>query len=133
MVNAGPDYQVVRVEPWLNTIALGPGGVTGKVSVQVADLDYDKELELVASDDGWQTVQHLGMGAAGDKNRLYWAEDFGSRERWQIDLELPSTSSHFEYAVVYRHGVVNNARSYAFWDNNGMRNWTVDRAGPVTQ
>lgn len=133
VVNAGPDYQVVRVEPWMNTITLGEGGVTGRVSVQVADLDYDKELELVASDDGWQTVQHFGMGAPGDRNRFYWAEDLGSRERWQIDFDLPTTSSHFEYAVAYRHGVVNHARRYAFWDNNGTANWRVDRATPVTR
>lgn len=132
-VNAGPAYQVVRVEPWLNTVGFDDHGVTGTVSVQVADLDYDKELELVASDDGWLTVKHFGMGAPGDKNRFYWVQDLGSRERWQIDLGLTTNAAQFEYAVVYRHGVVNHARPYEFWDNNGTANWRIERAAPVTQ
>lgn len=133
VVNAGPAYQVVRVEPWLNTVSIGDSGVSGRVSVQLADLDYEKQLELVASRDGWQTVLRFGLGAAGDKNVLYWAEDIGSaRERWQIDLDLPGATEQFEYAVRYRHGVVNNAVPYDFWDNNGERNYVVDRA-PVLQ
>jgi hypothetical protein len=128
VVNAGPAYQVVRVEPWMNTVTVGDNGVSGRVSVQLADLDYDKQLELVATRDGWQTVLHFGLGAAGDKNVLYWAEDLGTaRERWQIDLDLPGSTDHFEYAVRYRHGVVNNATSYDFWDNNFEHNYVVDR------
>ena len=68
------------------------------------------------------------MGAAGDKNKLYWVEDFGGqpgRERWQIDLDLPGATHAFEYAVRYRHGVVNNARIYEFWDNNSGSNYRV--------
>lgn len=133
IANGGPAYQIVRVEPWMNTVTVGESGVSGRVSVQLADLDYDKDLELVATRDGWQTVLHFGLGAAGDKNVLYWAEDLGTaRERWQIDLDLPGATDHFEYAVRYRHGVVNNATSYDFWDNNFEHNYAVDRE-PVLQ
>ena len=87
----GRRYQIVRVEPWLNTVAVGASGVTGRLSVQLADLDYDKQLELVASKDDWQTTLRLGIGAPSDKNKVYWVEDFpySGRERWQIDLDLP--------------------------------------------
>ena len=134
VISAGPAYQVVRVEPWLNNIRVGADGVTGRISVQLADLDFDKQLELVATTDGWQTTLRFGMGESGDTNKLYWAEDFPwapGRERWQIDLDLPGSADHFEYALVYRHGVVNGARTYEFWDNNGGGNYRVD--APVLQ
>lgn len=134
VINAGPAYQIVRVEPWLTSVAVGETGVTGRISVQLADLDYDKQLELVATTDNWQTVLQLGIGASGEKNRLYWVEDFPyapGRERWQIDLEIPGGADHFEYALVYRHGVVNDARTYEFWDNNYGTNYRVD--APILQ
>lgn len=134
VINPGPAYQIVRVEPWLVDVAVGEHGVTGRISIQIADLDYDKQLELVATKDNWQTVLYLGMGAQGETNKLYWVEDFPyapGRERWQIELDLPGGTDHFEYAVVYRHGVVNGARTYEFWDNNDGRNYRVE--GPVLQ
>jgi hypothetical protein len=130
VINAGPAYQVVRVEPWLSTIEVGETGVHGRVSVQLADLDFDKQLELVATKDDWQTVLRFGMGSAGDTNKLYWVEDFPGqpgRERWQIDLDLPGDVRAFEYAVGYRHGVVNGARPYEFWDNNSGSNYRVSQ------
>jgi len=131
VVNAGPDYNIVRVEPWLNTIAVTDSQITGKISLQASDLDFDKELELIATKDGWQTVIQLGTGNSGDKNKFYWVEDFPSsdgRERWQIDLDLPSDgATRFEYAVVYRHGIVNGAKTYEFWDNNGGSNYNVEK------
>ena len=72
--------------------------------------------------------------AAGQANRWYWVEDFpwsAGRERWQIDVDLPGGAARFEYAVVYRHGVVNGARTYEFWDNNFGANYAVDAAPPV--
>lgn len=130
VINAGPAYQIVRIEPWLNSVAVGPNGVSGRLSVQLADLDYDKQLELVATKDNWQTTLRLGIGGATDKNKWYWVEDFAysGRERWQIDVDLAGGADHFEYALVYRHGVVNGARTYEFWDNNGGSNYRVDAA-----
>lgn len=133
VVNEGPDYQVIRMEPWTSTVTVTDDGVQGTLSMQIADLDYDKGIELVASKDGWQTVIRLGMGSAGDHNAWYWVEDFPwspGRERWQIDLDLPGGADAFEYAVVYRHGVVNGARTYEFWDNNGGHNYRVDKQTP---
>lgn len=131
VVNAGPDYNLVRVEPWLGTVAITDAKVTGRISVQLSDLDFDKEVELIATPDDWQTVLHFGTGASGSTNKFYWVEDFPfaqGRERWQIDLDVPTRTSHFQYAVVYRHGVANGARTYEFWDNNGGANYQVDRA-----
>ena len=120
VVNDGPDTQVVRVEPWLSDAT--------KISIQVEDLDYDKQVEIVATKDNWQTTLHFGMGASGETNKLYWVEDLpyaSGRERWQIDLDVPGGSDHFEYAAVYRHGVINGAHTYEFWDNNFSQNYSV--------
>lgn len=129
VANDGPSYNVVRVEPWRDTVVVTENSVEGSISVQLADLDFDKQIELVATTDGWNTVLWFGMGTAGDKNKLFWAEDYAwsGRERWQIDLDLTEGGDALEYAVVYRHGVVNNARVYEFWDNNFGGNYTVQR------
>lgn len=134
VINDGPAYQIIRVEPWMNTVTVGDAGVQGRISVQVTDLDYDKEIEIIATKDGWNSVIELGIGAAGEKNRWYWAEEFPwapGRERWQIDLDLPGPADVFEYAVVYRHGVKNNARTYEFWDNNFNANYRIERTPDV--
>ncbi len=133
VVNNGPSYNVVRVEPWTSTVTVGDDGVRGTLSLQLTDLDYDKQVELWGTTDGWQTVHQLGVGTSSDVNKWYWVEDFpwaAGRERWQIDLDLPGSADAFEYAVVYRHGVVNDARSYEFWDNNGGGNYRIERAIP---
>jgi hypothetical protein len=130
VVNEGPDYQIVRAEPWLNAITIGDDGVHGRISIQVTDLDWDKQLVLVASKDGWQTVIELGIGNAGETNKWYWVEDFpygANRERWQIDLDLPGSADTFDYAVAYKHGVVNGAVTYTFWDNNYGQNYHYQR------
>ncbi|MEO6773426.1 MAG: hypothetical protein ABI467_10465 [Kofleriaceae bacterium] len=131
VVNIGPDYQVVRVQPWNSTVTVGDAGVQGQVSAQLTDLDYDKDVEIVATSDGWQSVLRFGIGASGDTNKWYWVEDLGPAfEHWRIDLDVPGAADHFEYAVLYRHGVVNNATPYSFWDNNGGTNYQVDRVTP---
>ena len=131
VANAGPDYNIVRVEPWLNTVTVTDDRIAGRISLQASDLDFDKQLELVASKDGWQSVIHLGSGNPGDTNKFYWVEDFPfseGRERWQIDVDLPADgAARFEYAVVYRHGVTNGAKVYEFWDNNGGANYKVEK------
>jgi len=131
VVNTGPSYDVVRVEPWTSTVVVGDAGVQGSLTLQLTDLDYDKQVAIVATKDGWNTVIELGLGAPGETNRWYFVEEFPwsqGRERWQIDLDLPGAADAFEYAVVYRHGVVNGARVYEFWDNNFGSNFRVERA-----
>ena len=129
VVNDGPAYQVVRVEPWRSLVTVDDAGVRGQLSVQLADLDYDKQLAVIATTDGWTTTTELGMGTSGQANKLYRVEDYpwSGRERWAIDVDLPGAAERFEYAVVYRHGVVNGARVYEFWDNNGGSNYVVTR------
>ncbi len=131
VINDGPAYNVVRVEPWTSTVTVGDDGVRGTLSLQLTDLDYDKQIELWGTTDGWQTMHKLTIGSQGDVNKWYWVEDYpwsAGRERWQIDLDLPGSADTFEYAVVYRHGVVGGARPYEFWDNNGGSNYRVERS-----
>ncbi len=133
VVNTGAASNVLRAEPWLSTVAVTPSGVKGKLSVQIADLDYDKQLVLVGTTDGWRTRIDLGMGNRGDKNRLSWVEDlpWSGFERWDIELDLPGDFQRFEYAIGYHHGVVNGATRYSFWDNNWGQNYIVDRPAPI--
>jgi hypothetical protein len=45
---------------------------------------------------------------------------------WKIPLNIAGTDvAAFEYAIVYKHGVVNGATTYEFWDNNGGGNYVV--------
>jgi hypothetical protein len=127
VANDGHDSQVMRMEPWRNTLQLTEQGLKGSLSLQLMDLDYDKEIQLVGTTDDWQTVIELGMGGPGSVNRWYWAEDYAwsANERWQIDIDIPGAFSRFEYAVVYRHGVVGGARTYSFWDNNFNQNYFI--------
>jgi hypothetical protein len=132
VANAGAGWSVVRVEPWLNTVVVDDAGVHGRISLQLADLDFDKEVVLIGTTDGWNTVIEMGMGQPGQVNRWTWTEDFpwSGYERWQIDVDLPCTTDRFEFAVAYRHGVKNGAKTYEFWDNNFGQNYIVERAVP---
>lgn len=116
VVNDGPDNQVVRVEPWNTT--------PQTISVQVEDLDYDKQVVVRGTVDGWQTQFDVPA---------YYVETLAiGRERWHADITL-APGQTLEYAVVYRHGVVNGAREYEFWDNNFHQNYTVTApATPAT-
>jgi hypothetical protein len=132
VANDGPDANVMRLESWRTTLQLTSEGLHGQLSLQLADLDYDKEVMLVGSTDDWQTIIELGIGSPGSVNRWYWAEDYpwSANERWQLDIDIPGDFQRFEYAVVYRHGVVGDARTYSFWDNNFNQNWAVERSIP---
>ncbi len=130
VVNAGPPTQITRVNPWANTVTAGEDGVQGTISLRVANLDWDKDIELFGTTDGWATMYRLGMGQAGDRNLWYWTENVYGGELWEIDLDLPGPVDQFEYAVVYRHGVINGAQVYEFWDNNGGGNYVVRAEEP---
>ncbi len=110
-----PPYEGVKIDAQ---------GVKGKLGVEVADLDYDKQIEMVYSTDRWQTVSTFGMGEGANKWR--WVEDhWGGRDWFEIDLDIAGTTDRFEYAIVYRHGIVNDARTYEFWANGGGSNYVV--------
>lgn len=126
-VNAGPVNQIIRVDYWASDAVLDASGVHGKIELRVADLDYDKKISMLATVDGWNTVLTFEMGQPGDKNAWYWVRDVYGGELWEIDLDLPGDHQEMEYAVVYHHGVVNDATAYGFWANNGGMNYRLTR------
>ncbi len=127
VINADDEsYHVVRAEPWRSTVEVTDSGVSGTLFTQLLDLDYDKQVKLVATVDGWNTVLEFDMGAPGDSNRWYWVEDLGGFERWAIDLDIPGNHQALQYAILYRHGVVNGAWPYDFWDNNHGHDFIVN-------
>ena len=119
-------YAVVQHNWPLTSLKLTAEGVTGSLVEQIADLDWDKQIELVWTVDDWRTVNRYGSGSG--QNRWRWIQDQGiDYEQWQIDVKIPGSFSRFQYAVVYRHGTVNNASRYEFWDANGGNNWVLTR------
>lgn len=121
-------YTVIRVDPDTTRLRLTGTRVQGLISLLLANLDYHKDIRLVCTTDRWAHRNGYGMGEPGQPNSWHWVESlYGGYERWEMNLDLPATSDQFEYAVVYRHGVVNGARAYEFWDNNGGVNHVVSR------
>lgn len=124
-VNAS-DTQAAIQPVYLPAPVIDDTGIHGKVAVRIADLGYDKDVEMVYSTDGWQTVQHLGSGEG--ENAWHWTQDWGADfEQWEIDLNLPGQDIQtFDYAMVYRHGMAEGT-TYEFWANNGGSNFHVAR------
>lgn len=133
--NAGDLYPVTQYagaavqQLWsADGVVVGPNGVRGSIDLRVANLDFDKEIAIVWTTDGWATTNLFGMGE-GELNAWYYVEALDSTsdyERWRIDLDVPGAADHFEYAIVYRHGLGDGAREYEFWDNNYYRNYRVE-------
>lgn len=121
-------YTVLR-QDWQHTgLTVGADGVKGTVSAVIADIDFDKDLRLVWTTDNWATVNESKIGGIDQPNAWYWVEDvWTGSERWEIDVDVPGPVDEFQYAIVYKHGVVNSARTYDFWDNNGGGNYVVKR------
>lgn len=113
-----------------STVEITDAGVRGRISVVLADLDYDKQVQMVYALDGWQDpAPVLGMGEPSEKNTWHWVGDlWNGYERWEIDLDLPGDFSTFEYAIAFRHGVKGEARPYSYWANGGGKNYIVHRA-----
>jgi len=130
-INAGHDSQIIRVQTWSSDVAVKSTGVAGRVQLRVSDLDYDKRITMYATVDGWNTVLQYGMGEPGDENAWYWVQDVYGGELWEIDLDIPGDHQELQYAVVYHHGVINDATTYGFWANNGGQNYRVVR--PVVE
>ena len=123
-ISIGTSPNAVSQMGGFTTVALDATGVHGAISARVADIDVDKQVAVVYTTDGWQTSQWLDAGAG--ENQWHWVEDYGADyERWQVDVNLPGSFTAFQYAIVYRHGVVNGASTYEFWDNNLGQNYTV--------
>ena len=93
----------------------GWGGPQGRFEAMVADLSFDKQVFLTWSTNDWHTLH---------ETRMHCFEQLSSsRQRWGIDLELPSTD-RIDYKMTYRHGLVDDARRYAFHTEPGR----VERA-----
>lgn len=124
--------QVIRQSfcciPEVTSLTVSGQSVQGSIAVSVADLDYDKQIELVYSTDGWKTLSTAGMGEGPNRWR-YVRDLYAGFDLWQIDLDVAADTERFEYAIVYRHGVTNDAKTYEFWDNNGGYNYVVTTAG----
>ncbi len=107
-------------------VAVTGYGVSGKISCRLADIDWDKSVAMVWTTDDWQTTNWMETG--NGTNQWHWAEDQGTDyELWEVDVDIPGSFQNFQYAVVYKHGIVNGAAVYEFWNNNGGSNWVVVR------
>ncbi len=121
------NYTVVQ-QIWNDThITVGDDGVQGTITAVLADLDYDKDVRLVYTTDNWATTHEAKIG--NGNNEWHWVSDeiWLGHERWEINLDIPGSVDEFQYALVYKHGVVRTARNYDFWDNNGGHNYVVRR------
>ena len=112
---------MIRHDWGATSISVGDDGVKGKVSMILASLDYDKDVRMVWTTDAWATVNEFKAGD-GDNLWKYKEDAGGGFERWEINLSIAGPVSRFEYAVLYRHGVVGAAQHYDFWDSNGGLN-----------
>lgn len=133
VVAPGPSTWAIRRDFSRDDIQVGPQGVQGTITARVANFDYEKEVEIVWTTDNWATTNVFGMGEPGQTNAWYFQEIIPSDpsvahdfERWAININLPGPADHFEYAILYRHGLGDGARRYEFWDNNYFRNYRVE-------
>ncbi len=121
------NWAVIRLDYANTALEIDDAGVKGTIGVYLADLDFDKDVRLVFTLDDWKTTQEVGIGEG--PNHTHWIEDvWQGHERWGIDVDLPAANvQRFQYALVYRHGVVGGATRYEFWENNGGGNHVVTR------
>jgi len=123
---ANPNHRMIRQVNAESDVMIDDQGIYGTIAVDVNDIDYDKDIRLVYTTDNWATVQEMAAGP-GPVNQWQWVSDNGvNQDRWQLELELPGSYDHIEYAIVYRHGVVNGADQYEYWDNNFGQNYRVE-------
>ncbi len=121
-------YQMIRQRSWETDIFIDDLGIHGTIAVDVSDIDYDKDIRLVYTTDNWATVEELSIGEAELNAWRFIQDEWGNVDHWQLELELPGQFEHIEYAIVYRHGVVNGADTYEYWDNNFGQNYRVEAA-----
>jgi len=118
--------------PNSNDLVFTNTGITGKLKFRVANLDYDKQLEVHYTVDGthWNIMRN---GAEGQPNRLYYGETIGmfgnaDWEQWEADIVLPpTTNGELRFAVGYTHAQ-NGTTSQTFWDNNAGNDYHLRAA-----
>lgn len=119
VVNYGSTSTVISRDWAETTVNVTSAGVQGKVVANLADLDYDKQAMVRWTVDGWQTYTDTPLSFVQDNSETY--------EKWEANLNAPGDFQQLQYAIVYRHGVVNGADVYEFWDNNNGFNYAVNR------
>ncbi len=92
-------------------------------NLDVRNLAYEKQVEVVFSTDGWNTVQQLGAGYAGGYHPAYASpiaapNAFGT-ERWSFERELDYYAGSVEFAIAY------TVDGQTYWDNNFGQNYVV--------
>lgn len=124
------NYAVIRQAWDQTTVKVDGDGVNGKISLYVADLDFDKVVDMVWSIDDWKTSNVAHMGDPNEPNSTHWVENlWAGTQRWEINLAIPGEDVQaFQYAFLYKHGVVGAAKTYEFWDNNYGNNYVIRRA-----
>lgn len=127
-ITVGGTYGAIQQLWHLTQVTVDDTGVHGKLAVRLADLDFDKDVQVVWTTDGWETSNWSGTGEG--ENHWRWTQDYGTDyEQWEIDLAIPDTDAQrFEYAIVYRHAPSSDGgKAYEFWDNNFGSNYRFDR------
>ena len=123
-------YGIIRqmwcCEAEANDIHVNGQGVSGQIGLILSDLAYNKDVELIWTTDHWVHTNTFGMGGAATDDWQWVRDSYSGYEVWHMALDIPATNpTAFEYAAVYKHGVVNGAKTYEFWDNNGGNNYVV--------
>lgn len=119
-------WSVLRSDYYATSgVTLNDTGLSGTVDLEVRDLDYDKDIRLVWTLDGWNTVHESGIGSDDTNAWHFVSNSYDGWQRWSIKLDQKGSFQKFEYAIVYRHGVVNGAQPFEFWLNNGGMNFSV--------
>ncbi|XP_052745964.1 protein phosphatase 1 regulatory subunit 3C [Bicyclus anynana] len=89
-------------------------------TVKVKNLDFNKEVFIRATSDGWRTQEdtYCAFVESGPSNRagvsIY--DTFGFR------LQLPIHSRRLDFCVCFR------CKSVEYWDNNGGENYTIEKS-----
>jgi hypothetical protein len=112
---------------------LNDQGLSGSLLMELLDLDFDKDIRLVWTVDGWNTVNEFKIGTE-QVNQWHWLKNtYNGMQLWELVLDYKGSFDKFEYAVVYRHGGKNGSKVYAFWDNNGGYNYQVAKGQAVSR
>ncbi len=116
--------------PSQSDLTFSNDGTRGKLHFRVANLDYDKQLELHYTVDG-VTWQRMSNGPAGELNNLHYAYSIGmwgndDYEMWEADIDLPpSPTGELRLAVAYTHGLAAGATRRTVWDNNAGNDYRL--------
>jgi hypothetical protein len=75
------------------------------------NLAYDKQLALVYSTDGWNTVQSA--------DAFFGRSTYDNQEYWRFNLAIPNPGDDIRFAIRY------DVAGETHWDNNLGRDYRV--------